>query len=73
MVMMENFHHIHNFLCQKNIPCLEGKKREAKQRSREHMEKFVTTYLGEPLEGLHVSAGPWPGPPRARALPKTLN
>ncbi|XP_068871062.1 exocyst complex component 1-like [Aphelocoma coerulescens] len=53
MVMMENFHHIHNFLCQKNIPCLEGKKREAKQRSREHMEKFVTTYLGQPLEGLN--------------------
>ncbi|NWW08998.1 EXOC1 protein, partial [Oreocharis arfaki] len=52
MVMMENFHHIHNFLCQKNIPCLEGKKREAKQRCREHMEKFVTTYLGQPLEGL---------------------
>ncbi|NWT86156.1 EXOC1 protein, partial [Lanius ludovicianus] len=52
LVMMENFHHIHSFLCQKNIPCLEGKKREAKQRSREHMEKFVTTHLGQPLEGL---------------------
>ncbi|NXB56963.1 EXOC1 protein, partial [Struthidea cinerea] len=53
MVMMENFHHIHNFLCQRNIPCLEGKKREAKQRCREHMEKFVATYLGQPLEGLN--------------------
>ncbi|NXH63627.1 EXOC1 protein, partial [Rhabdornis inornatus] len=52
MVMMENFHHVHNFLCQKNIPCLEDKKREAKQRSREHMEKFVTTSLGQPLERL---------------------
>ncbi|NXB08384.1 EXOC1 protein, partial [Cnemophilus loriae] len=52
MVMMENFHHIHNFLCQKNIPCLEDKKREAKQRSREHMEKYITTYLGQPLERL---------------------
>ncbi|NXT08794.1 EXOC1 protein, partial [Prunella fulvescens] len=52
MVMMENFHHIHNFLCQRNIPCLEGKKREAKQRSREHMEKYITTYLGQPLERL---------------------
>ncbi|XP_042663264.1 exocyst complex component 1 isoform X3 [Tyto alba] len=31
MVMMENFHHIHCFLCQKKIHCLEGKKREAKQ------------------------------------------
>ncbi|NXL70024.1 EXOC1 protein, partial [Leptocoma aspasia] len=49
MVMMENFHHIHNFLCQKNIPCLEGKKREAKQRFRGHMEEYVTTYLGQPL------------------------
>ncbi|NXR24067.1 EXOC1 protein, partial [Cinclus mexicanus] len=52
MVMMENFHHIHNFLCQKNIPCLEDKKREAKQRSREHMEKYVTTSLHQPLERL---------------------
>ncbi|NXB83255.1 EXOC1 protein, partial [Vidua chalybeata] len=52
MVMMENFHHIHNFLCQRNIPCLEGKKREAKQRSREHIEKYVTTYMGQPLERL---------------------
>uniref|UniRef100_A0A8C9NMY1 Exocyst complex component 1 n=1 Tax=Serinus canaria TaxID=9135 RepID=A0A8C9NMY1_SERCA len=52
MVMMENFHHIHNFLCQRNIPCLEGKKREAKQRSREHMEKYITTYVGQPLERL---------------------
>ncbi|NXQ14156.1 EXOC1 protein, partial [Peucedramus taeniatus] len=52
MVMMENFHHIHNFLRQKNIPCLEGKKREAKQRSKEHMEKYITTYPGQPLERL---------------------
>ncbi|OWK51451.1 Exocyst complex component 1 [Lonchura striata] len=52
MVMMENFHHIHNFLCQRNIPCLESKKREAKQRSREHMEKYVTTHVGQPLERL---------------------
>ncbi|NWV82365.1 EXOC1 protein, partial [Dasyornis broadbenti] len=53
MVMMENFHHIHSFLCQKNIPCLEDKKREAEQRCREHMEKFVSTYLGQPLERLN--------------------
>ncbi|NWI77066.1 EXOC1 protein, partial [Dryoscopus gambensis] len=52
MVMMENFHHLHNFLCRKNIPCLEGKKREAEQRAREHMEKFVATYLSQPLDGL---------------------
>ncbi|NXO92565.1 EXOC1 protein, partial [Certhia brachydactyla] len=52
MVMMENFHHIHSFLCQKNIPCLEDKKREAKQRCSEHMEKYVTTCLGQTLERL---------------------
>ncbi|NXC90941.1 EXOC1 protein, partial [Cercotrichas coryphoeus] len=52
MVMMENFHHLHNFLCQKNIPCLEDKKGEAKQRFREHMEKYVTTSLGQLLERL---------------------
>ncbi|KFU94037.1 Exocyst complex component 1, partial [Chaetura pelagica] len=53
MVMMENFHHIHCFLCQKEIHCLDGKKREAKQRYREHMEKYVIKYLGQPLEKLH--------------------
>ncbi|XP_074407713.1 exocyst complex component 1-like [Zonotrichia albicollis] len=52
MVMMENFHHLHNFLCQRNIPCLEGKKREAKQRCREHMEKYISTHVGQPLERL---------------------
>ncbi|XP_008942485.1 PREDICTED: exocyst complex component 1-like [Merops nubicus] len=53
MVMMENFHHVHCFLCQKKIHCLEGKKREAKQRYSEHMEKYVTKYLGQPLEKLN--------------------
>ncbi|PKU35624.1 exocyst complex component 1-like [Limosa lapponica baueri] len=54
MVMMENFHHIHCFLCQKKIHCLEDKKREAKQRYSEHMEKYVIKYLGQPLEKLNV-------------------
>ncbi|XP_013054507.3 exocyst complex component 1-like isoform X1 [Anser cygnoides] len=53
MVMMENFHHIHCFLGQKKIQCLEDKKREAKQRYSEHMEKYVITYLGQPLEKLN--------------------
>ncbi|NXP16304.1 EXOC1 protein, partial [Scytalopus superciliaris] len=53
MVMMENFHHIHCFLCQKEIHCLEDKKREAKQRYSEHMEKYVISHLGQPLEKLH--------------------
>ncbi|KAF1657418.1 Exocyst complex component 1, partial [Aptenodytes patagonicus] len=52
MVMMENFHHVHCFLCQKKIHCLEGKKREAKQKYSEHMEKYVK-YLGQPLEKLN--------------------
>lgn len=53
MVMMENFHHVHCFLCQKKIQCLEGKKREAKQRYSEHMEKYVIGSLGQPLEKLN--------------------
>ncbi|XP_017670054.1 PREDICTED: exocyst complex component 1-like [Lepidothrix coronata] len=53
MAMMENFHHIYCFLCQKKIPCLEDKKREAKQRYSEHMEKYVLECLGQPLEKLH--------------------
>ncbi|NWX88979.1 EXOC1 protein, partial [Nothoprocta pentlandii] len=53
MIMMENFHHIHCFLCQKKIGCLEGKKREAKERYSQHLEKYVIKYLGQPLEKLH--------------------
>uniref|UniRef100_A0A674ISE3 Exocyst complex component Sec3 C-terminal domain-containing protein n=1 Tax=Terrapene triunguis TaxID=2587831 RepID=A0A674ISE3_9SAUR len=53
MVMMENFHHIHCFLYQKKIQCLESKRREAKQRYREHLERYVTKYLGQPLEKLN--------------------
>ncbi|NXK85671.1 EXOC1 protein, partial [Formicarius rufipectus] len=53
MVMMENFHHIHCFLCQKKIHCLEDKKREAKQRYSKHMEKYVIRHLGQPLEKLN--------------------
>nr|XP_009688790.1 PREDICTED: exocyst complex component 1-like [Struthio camelus australis]XP_009688800.1 PREDICTED: exocyst complex component 1-like [Struthio camelus australis] len=53
MIMMENFHHIHCFLCQKKIHCLEGKKREAKQRYSQHLEKYVVKYLGQPLEKLN--------------------
>ncbi|XP_010218595.1 PREDICTED: exocyst complex component 1-like, partial [Tinamus guttatus] len=53
MIMMENFHHIHCFLCQKKIGCLEGKKKEAKQRYSQHLEKYVIKYLGQPLEKLN--------------------
>ncbi|XP_044885339.1 exocyst complex component 1-like isoform X5 [Mauremys mutica] len=53
MVMMENFHHIHCFLYQKKIQCLENKRREAKQRYHEHLERYVTKYLGQPLEKLN--------------------
>lgn len=53
--MMENFHHVHCFLCQKKIQCLESKKKEAKQRYSEHMEKYVIRSLGQPLEKLNVS------------------
>ncbi|NXI55400.1 EXOC1 protein, partial [Chloroceryle aenea] len=52
MVMMENFHHIHRFLCQKRIHCLEDKRKEAKQRHSEHMEKYVMKNLGQTLEKL---------------------
>ncbi|NWS47500.1 EXOC1 protein, partial [Probosciger aterrimus] len=53
MVMMENFHHVYCFLCQKMIHCLEDKKIEAKQRHSEHMKKYIITYLGQPLEKLN--------------------
>ncbi|CAM2120234.1 unnamed protein product [Caretta caretta] len=53
MVMMENFHHIHCFLYQKKIHCLESKRKEAKQRYHEHLERYVIKYLGQPLEKLN--------------------
>uniref|UniRef100_A0A8C8RI36 Exocyst complex component Sec3 PIP2-binding N-terminal domain-containing protein n=1 Tax=Pelusios castaneus TaxID=367368 RepID=A0A8C8RI36_9SAUR len=53
MVMMENFHHIHCFLCEKKIHCLESRRREAKQRYQEHLERYVIRYLGQPLEKLN--------------------
>uniref|UniRef100_A0A8C6Z7X9 Exocyst complex component 1-like n=1 Tax=Nothoprocta perdicaria TaxID=30464 RepID=A0A8C6Z7X9_NOTPE len=53
MIMMENFHHIHCFLCQKKIGCLEGKKKEAKERYSQHLQKYIIKYLGQPLEKLH--------------------
>ncbi|XP_065545188.1 exocyst complex component 1-like isoform X2 [Lathamus discolor] len=53
MVMMENFHHIHCFLCQKMIHSLKDKKIEAEQRYSEHMKKYIITYLGQPLEKLN--------------------
>ncbi|XP_029442183.1 exocyst complex component 1-like [Rhinatrema bivittatum] len=53
MVMMENFHHIYCFLSEMKIHCLEGKRKEAKQRYSEHLDKYVIKHLGQPLQKLN--------------------
>ncbi|XP_006036792.1 exocyst complex component 1 isoform X2 [Alligator sinensis] len=52
MVIMENFHHMHRFLLQKKICCLESKQREAKEMYSKHLVLYVTQCLGQPLEKL---------------------
>ncbi|XP_028923581.1 exocyst complex component 1-like isoform X2 [Ornithorhynchus anatinus] len=53
MVKMENFHHIHCFLSQMKIQILEDRRKEAKKRYSEHLDRYVIKYLGQPLEKLN--------------------
>ncbi|XP_058845185.1 exocyst complex component 1-like isoform X1 [Acipenser ruthenus] len=53
VVMMVNFHHIYTFLLEMKVPSLETTRKEAKEKYSQHLELFVTTYLGLPLEKLN--------------------
>ncbi|XP_030066604.1 exocyst complex component 1 [Microcaecilia unicolor] len=53
MVIMENFHHIYCFLSEMKIHSLESKRKEAKQRYSEHLDKYVIKHLGQPLQKLN--------------------
>ncbi|XP_038604389.1 exocyst complex component 1-like [Tachyglossus aculeatus] len=53
MVKMENFHHIYCFLSQTKIQILEDRRKEAKKRYSEHLDRYVIKYLGQPLEKLN--------------------
>lgn len=54
VVMMENFHHIFSTLSRLKISCLESERREAKHKYTEHLQSYVITSLGQPLEKLNV-------------------
>jgi len=42
-------------LSQLKIPSLESQKKEAKQGYLEYLQLYVTSYLGRPMEKVHVS------------------
>ncbi|KAI1888699.1 hypothetical protein AGOR_G00171420 [Albula goreensis] len=53
VVLMENFHHIFSTLSRLKISCLETERREAKHKYSEHLQAYVITSLGQPLEKLN--------------------
>ncbi|TSN30197.1 Exocyst complex component 1 [Bagarius yarrelli] len=53
VVMMENFHHIFSTLSRLKISCLETERKEAKQKYTDHLQYYVITSLGQPLEKLN--------------------
>ncbi|KAJ8277098.1 hypothetical protein GJAV_G00071450 [Gymnothorax javanicus] len=53
VVLMENFHHIFSTLSRLKISCLETERREAKQKYTDHLQAYVITSLGQPLEKLN--------------------
>ena len=55
VVMFENYHHLLNCLATIKIASLEREKREVKARYNEHLESYVKSMLGRPLEKLSVS------------------
>ncbi|XP_006822407.1 exocyst complex component 1-like, partial [Saccoglossus kowalevskii] len=52
VVMFENFHHMFATLSRLKITHLENEKREAKQKYQDHLQAYVTAFLGKPLEKL---------------------
>jgi len=43
-------------LSELKVASLESQKKEAKQGYQEYLQAYVTSYLGQPLEKVHVSA-----------------
>ncbi|XP_015789964.1 exocyst complex component 1 [Tetranychus urticae] len=54
IIRLENYHYLHNVLCTLKIQCLEGEKKEAKQRYNEALKDYVSRYFGRPLEKLNT-------------------
>jgi len=53
--MFNNYHHLLNCLSTIKIASLEKQKREVKLRYNQHLQSYVTSMLGRPLEKLSVS------------------
>lgn len=54
VVLFENYHHLFAVLSQLKIASLEGQKKDAKQMYQECQQAYVTLYLGQPMEKVHV-------------------
>jgi len=54
MVLLENYHYLHNVLMTLKIVCLEQERKETKLRYNEALKDYVSRYFGRPLEKLNV-------------------
>lgn len=54
MVRLENYHYLYNSLSTLKIACLDGERKEAKNRYNEAVKDYVARYFGRPLEKLNV-------------------
>lgn len=54
MVLLENYHYLHNVLMTLKIACLDQERKETKLRYNEALKDYVSRYFGRPLEKLNV-------------------
>ncbi|XP_032832803.1 exocyst complex component 1 isoform X2 [Petromyzon marinus] len=54
VVLMENYHHLFATLSRLKISSLDAERRDAKNKYAEHLQAYVTSYLGQPLPKLNV-------------------
>ena len=54
VIKFENYHRLFDILRQLKIACLDAQKQQSKQLYLDHMQKYVTTSLGRPMEKLNV-------------------
>ncbi|XP_076043621.1 exocyst complex component Sec3 [Oratosquilla oratoria] len=53
VIKMENYHKLHQLMCQLKLAGMEPQRKEAKQRYQEALNAYVTQYFGRPLEKLN--------------------
>lgn len=54
LIILENFHHLHDLLSQLKIGVLDTYRKEAKTKYNDALRNYVTQYFGRPLENLNV-------------------